>query len=229
MIKKPMILAVLNPKGGCGKTTIAINLAHAFKKKNYKTLLVDSDTQGSSTDWYDRSNGSIIPVKHFLEKSIAKDIENIKHLYDVIIIDGASQVQDLISISIKISDFILIPMKSSALDEWAVEELIFFIKAETEKRKKEAQLKHKPENKLHARFVISADRKITNASKSIVKDLARFGIEVLASRTSLKVVYETSINNGQTVYTYPQQDVQREISNIRNEIIEVMNDFKSKK
>ena len=40
------IIALLNQKGVCGKTTIAVNLAHSFKNKGFNVLLVDSDPQG---------------------------------------------------------------------------------------------------------------------------------------------------------------------------------------
>lgn len=42
-------IAITNQKGGCGKTTTAVNLAAAFAEKNYRTLLVDLDQQGHST------------------------------------------------------------------------------------------------------------------------------------------------------------------------------------
>ena len=40
-------LAVSSQKGGVGKTTLSINLAHAFARAGVRTLLVDADPQGS--------------------------------------------------------------------------------------------------------------------------------------------------------------------------------------
>ncbi len=56
------VIAVLNQKGGSGKTTIATNLAHALILHGLKVLLVDSDPQGSSRDWNEANNGEILPV-----------------------------------------------------------------------------------------------------------------------------------------------------------------------
>jgi chromosome partitioning protein len=43
------IISILNHKGGCAKTTTAINLGHALARMNIKTLVVDADLQCNST------------------------------------------------------------------------------------------------------------------------------------------------------------------------------------
>jgi chromosome partitioning protein len=44
-------IVVLNPKGGSGKTTIAVNLAGYFASQQQRPLLMDYDPQGSSGRW----------------------------------------------------------------------------------------------------------------------------------------------------------------------------------
>jgi chromosome partitioning protein len=44
-------ILVLNAKGGCGKTTIATNLASHYASAGFKTVLMDYDPQGSSMRW----------------------------------------------------------------------------------------------------------------------------------------------------------------------------------
>ena len=44
-------IIVINTKGGCGKTTIATNLASYYASNGFVTALMDYDPQGSSTRW----------------------------------------------------------------------------------------------------------------------------------------------------------------------------------
>jgi chromosome partitioning protein len=45
------VIAVSNPKGGCGKTTVCTNLACFFAKWGYSVVLLDADSQSSALDW----------------------------------------------------------------------------------------------------------------------------------------------------------------------------------
>lgn len=51
------IIAVMNQKGGAGKTTTAVNVAAAMGELNKKLLLLDLDPQHSATDWLTERNG----------------------------------------------------------------------------------------------------------------------------------------------------------------------------
>ena len=46
-----MIVALLNQKGGVGKTTLALHLAGESAPERERITLVDADPQGSALDW----------------------------------------------------------------------------------------------------------------------------------------------------------------------------------
>ncbi len=56
-------IVVLNPKGGSGKTTIAINLAGYFASRQQKPVLMDFDPQGSSLRWVRKRQPTQPPIQ----------------------------------------------------------------------------------------------------------------------------------------------------------------------
>ena len=44
-----IIIAIVNNEGGVGKTTVAVNLAHALTRRDKRLLVVDMDTQCNAT------------------------------------------------------------------------------------------------------------------------------------------------------------------------------------
>jgi chromosome partitioning protein len=56
-------IVVLNPKGGSGKTTIAINLASYLASRAHKPVLMDLDPQGSSYRWVRKRQSQQAPIQ----------------------------------------------------------------------------------------------------------------------------------------------------------------------
>src|ERR1700730_9754494 len=55
-------IVVLNPKGGSGKTTIAINLASYLASRGHRPVLMDFDPQGSSLRWVKKRKPTQAPI-----------------------------------------------------------------------------------------------------------------------------------------------------------------------
>lgn len=55
-------IAVLNSKGGCGKTAVATGLAASLAWEGYNVALGDMDSQQSSTDWLSRRPAEYPPI-----------------------------------------------------------------------------------------------------------------------------------------------------------------------
>jgi len=211
------IIAVLNQKGGCGKTTISINLAHSLQNLGHKVLLVDSDPQGSARDWNAENDGSIIPVVGLDRVSLATDIDAVKQGYEFLVIDGAPSVTKLATAAVKIADFVLVPVQPSPWDIWATADLVEIIKARQDIAN----------NKPLAAFVVSRIIKNTKLSHEVLDALTQYEVPIFNSYTSQRVIYPTSASEGKTVYAHTFNDATLEIDSIRDEILEAMNGFKT--
>lgn len=121
------IIAILNQKGGVGKTTLATNIAYKLYLDQEKVLLIDSDPQGSARDWHAAGNNEI-PVIGLDRPTLNKDIIKIASGFDWVIIDGVPQLTNMAISAIKCADLILIPVQPSPYDIWASSELVEIIK-----------------------------------------------------------------------------------------------------
>ncbi|MCZ6499199.1 MAG: ParA family protein, partial [Gammaproteobacteria bacterium] len=55
-------IVIHNPKGGCGKTTLATNLASYFALRGPLPTLLDCDSQGFSMRWLERRRSDRAPI-----------------------------------------------------------------------------------------------------------------------------------------------------------------------
>lgn len=208
---KPVTIAVLQPKGGTGKTTISINLAVAFKRLGQRVLLGDSDPQGSALDWNEINEGSVLPVMSCCRKTIAKDLEAVAQLYDTIIIDGASKVTDLMGSIVRLVDVVIIPLKPSGFDLMATEELIDLIK-----------LAHSVTgDKPRVAFVVSMQKDGTNLSRAIREQLTEFGFPILEASTSDRVAYAETTGEGRSIFDSRDTKARAEIERLGQQVKEL--------
>ncbi|ENV35480.1 ParA family partition ATPase [Acinetobacter gerneri] len=202
------IIAVLNQKGGAGKTTIATHLARELQLQGYDVLLVDSDPQGSARDWAAVREDQPLTVVGIDRPTIERDIKNLAKK-DFVIIDGAPQAADLAVSAIKAADFILIPVQPSPYDIWATADLVNLVKQRIEIT----------DGKLQAAFVVSRSIKGTNIGKEIDEALRGYELPVLHSRITQRVIYPTTAVSGTTVHdSEPNGDAAKEVQELANEL-----------
>ncbi len=85
------VIAVLNQKGGVGKTTFATHLSRQLQLAGVDVLLVDSDPQGSARDWAAMSEHQTVQVIGIDRPTLGRDLKAVEHK-DFVVIDGAPGV-----------------------------------------------------------------------------------------------------------------------------------------
>src|SRR5919198_1041735 len=93
-----MILVIGSEKGGCGKSTLAINLTVMSVREGIDTLLVDADIQGSCNEFSD-----------------------LQHRYQRIIVDTGGRDSPELRSSLLVAHTVLLPVQPTQLDLWATE------------------------------------------------------------------------------------------------------------
>lgn len=185
---KAITVAILNQKGGAGKTTIATHLAHGLHLANNKVLLVDSDPQGSARDWNAASDGELLPVVGLDRPTLDKDIKAVSSGYDWIIIDGAPQAHDLAISAIKAADIILIPVQPSPYDIWATSDLVDLVK----------QRQEITDGQPKAAFIVSRRIQGTKIAGEVLEALEGYELPIFKSGTNQRVIYANSATGGTT-------------------------------
>jgi len=203
------VIAVLNQKGGSGKTTIATHLARALQLAGNSVLLIDSDPQGSARDWAAVDEAQPVPVVGIDRPTIERDLRSIAP-HDYAIIDGAPQTSELAISAIKAAHFVLIPVQPSPYDIWAASDLVDLVKQRIELT----------DGKLKAAFVVSRHIAGTKLGAEIGEALDGYGLPVLVTKIGQRVSFPGTAAKGTTVLDAdPSSDAAAEIRALADEVV----------
>jgi chromosome partitioning protein len=138
--KMPIVIAVANQKGGCGKTTVSMNIAGVLAREGeYRVLLIDADPQASAMQWRKNCEDSALPfdLRPFPHPVLHKEIAKLAAEYDIVFIDcppGGGQsaavdvTRDICRSALRAADVVLVPIRPTPLDYHASHTLLPMIR-----------------------------------------------------------------------------------------------------
>ncbi|MBL0716506.1 MAG: AAA family ATPase [Desulfosarcina sp.] len=114
-----MILLIGSQKGGCGKSTIAVNICATLVENGNDTVLVDADRQPTAANWVmDRSEHKNLPIVHCVQKyeNIRNTLLDLNDRYKYVIVDTAGRDSRELRTGMTAANILLIPFRPSQPD-----------------------------------------------------------------------------------------------------------------
>jgi chromosome partitioning protein len=188
-----MIVALLNQKGGVGKTTLALHLAGAWARQGCRVTVIDADPQGSALDWSEQraKEGGLrlFGVLGLARDTLHREAPEIARGVDHVVIDGPTRIAGLMRSALLAADLVLVPAQPSPFDGWASGEMLNLIR--------EARI-FRPE--LVARFVLNRCAARTVIARETGEALAEHDPPVLAARIGQRVAFADAARTGRLVF-----------------------------
>ncbi|PIJ48878.1 chromosome partitioning protein ParA [Erwinia sp. OLMDLW33] len=203
------IISFLNGKGGVGKTTASINIATCLARKGFKVVMVDTDPQGSISNWYDETKCKFDLAEAASEKEVYTVRKQLKD-YDYVVIDGAAAITAISSAAVMVSDLVLIPVTPSPLDFAACGAILAVV---------EARENLQP---VIARFLITKKVASTRMLEVLKESIEDTGVPALKTATTQRQVYIRTMLDGGTVFDTTDGSAKGEIDVMTNEILELL-------
>ncbi|MBD2088307.1 ParA family protein [Microcoleus sp. FACHB-1515] len=110
------VIALVNQKGGCGKSTLACHLAWWLAQQGRSVAVIDSDGQQSASRWLSKMSPPI--ETHVISEGtrLLEEIPMIAKSFDCIVVDGGGMLSDITLNILLRSDLAIIPAQPTGLD-----------------------------------------------------------------------------------------------------------------
>jgi chromosome partitioning protein len=213
------IIAVVNQKGGAGKTTVSMQLAGTLGRRGKKVLVIDADPQATATRWaasaedekpFPASVSGLSAAGSKVHREVKKFVDD----YDYIIVDCPPAADSPVPQSaLMIADLAIVPVIPSPLDLWAsvgIRQVIENIQDINEDLKPFVMVNQCQPN--------------TSLAKETLEILPEYGIQMMDTILHQRTVYRQSAVYGGTVHDLGRKAALaiKEIDNLAYEVIGIL-------
>ena len=212
------IIALVNQKGGPGKTTLAMHLAGELARRGGRVLIADADPQGTATRWAaaapeDRPFPAAVAGLGHADTALHRELQKYLEPFEWIIVDCPPSADSPLSRSaLVVADLAVVPVIPSPPDLWsgvAIRQVLADVSAVNET--------------LLSRVVMNQCKTNTRLAARTLELLPRYGIPVCRQRIGDREVFRHAAAGGVTVADLPRAGAAaREIAALTDELLTVL-------
>ena len=203
------VIAVLNEKGGTGKSTIAANLATLLHRRGRSVVLVDADPQGTARDWRAASPQEMdLPPVVAIDRAAMLGQSLKSFSADFAVIDSPAKAGDMAAAIVSASDLALLVIQPSGADVWASAATVRLIRT-----------KRDMGGAIDAAFLVNRAVAGTKLSKLIRSgDWNEYGLDQMDAIVGNRVSFAQAMTDGISVFDLPDLAARLEIEAVVTEL-----------
>ena len=115
------VVAFVHQKGGTGKSTLSIACALALSQAGHRVLLLDTDYQGTASEWGIRFGHRFgVETRSQIQPVVHKETGRFRDKFEYIVIDAPPGLSGMTESVLRASDSVVIPLRPAFPDVWAV-------------------------------------------------------------------------------------------------------------
>jgi chromosome partitioning protein len=187
------IYAVVNTKGGVGKSTISVHLA-AMLARTGKTLMIDGDTQPSAASWAEwrretDKHGPSPTTTRLSGKAIMTEGKLLAAAFDNVVVDAGGRDSVGLRAALLLADVAVVPIGASSFDSAAMTDLLEIV-----------ELASDFNPALKVRVLLNRIDGRTKDDVDMREHLAVKQLTVMQAQVNERVAFRRSIKEGVTVH-----------------------------
>ena len=202
------IIAIINEKGGSGKSTVASNLTTLLHRQGKRVVLVDADPQGTARDWRDASpkDVNLPPVIALDRPQMLSSISTLA--VDYVVIDGPAKAEAMAAAIVRIAHVALIVIQPSGADLWASAATVKLIRSKLDVG-----------GSIDAAFLVNRTSGVSKLSK-LVKEGSwnEYEIDQMDSTIGNRVAFAQALTDGLSVFDLNDNLAKAEIEAVLTEM-----------
>lgn len=206
-----MIIALVNSKGGVGKSTLAGNLVGWLHQHGLRVILADCDSQQSSSEWVREACPSIEVARLSSPDEVLDELPVLAREADYVIADGPGSQTETSRAILMWADLAVIPCKASMFEARALDKNTAFV------RQAQAIRKGPPQ----AIAVLSMVGKDYRLTKDMREAAASLGLSLAETAITLRQAYADAPGQANFVWRmgYHARDAATEIDGLFREML----------